>query len=209
MNRKDHWEKIYREKKPTEVSWYQREPVRSLEWIRTTTPSKDAGIVDIGGGASFLVDRLLDLGYRKVSVLDISGTALGLVQERLGPRASLVRCIEADVAHCDADLACDLWHDRAVFHFLTETEDRKRYVDLLRISLRPGGHLILASFAPDGPEKCSRLSVRRYDAALLLAELGSDFTLLREETDLHRTPADKEQRFRYFLLQRTPKGTAS
>src|SRR6516225_8251902 len=118
MDRKDHWEKIYRDKKPSEVSWFQREPARSLEWIQATTPSKDAGIIDIGGGASVLIDRLLDLGYRRISVLDISGAALGVTKERLGIRAGQVRFVEADVTQCNIDLTCDLWHDRAVFHFL-------------------------------------------------------------------------------------------
>jgi SAM-dependent methyltransferase len=209
MDRKDHWEKIYRDKKSSDVSWFQRDPARSLDWIRATTASKDAGIVDIGGGASLLVDRLLDLGYRKISVLDISAAALDVTRERLGTRAGQVRFIDADVTQCNVDLACDLWHDRAVFHFLTEAEDRKRYVELLKRSLRPGGHVILAAFATDGPEKCSGLLVRRYDAALVLGELGSDFRLLRDEAELHRTPADKEQRFRYYLLQRMSKETAS
>jgi SAM-dependent methyltransferase len=202
MDRKEHWEKIYREKQPTDVSWFQREPVRSLEWIRSVAPSKEAAIVDVGGGASVLVDRLLDLGYGNVTVLDVSGAALGVSRSRLGTRADRVRWVEADVTRCDADLACDVWHDRAVFHFLTEAEDRKRYVDLVKRSLRPGGHGILAAFAPDGPEKCSGLPVRRYDAALVQGEFGGDFDLLREEAELHRTPADKEQRFRYFLLKR-------
>jgi SAM-dependent methyltransferase len=204
MDRKDHWEKIYREKKSTELSWFQEDPARSLEWIQLATPSKEAEIVDIGGGASRLVDRLLDLGYRKLSVLDISGAALAVTRERLGTRASRVRFIEADVTNCRADLSCDLWHDRAVFHFLTEAEDRKRYVEFLKRSLRPGGHVILAAFATDGPEKCSGLVVRRYDATLVLGELGNEFRMLQEEAELHRTPADKEQRFRYYLLRRVP-----
>ncbi len=202
MDRKEHWERIYRERNLTEVGWFQREPARSLDWIRTTKISKDAGIVDIGGGASLLVDRLLDLEYRKVSVLDISGAALGLAKARLGVRASQVHWIEADVTQCAFDIACDLWHDRAVFHFMTEAEDRKRYVALLKRSVRPGGYVILATFASDGPEKCSGLTVCRYDATLVLRELGSGFTLLREEAELHRTPAGKVQQFRYYLLQR-------
>jgi SAM-dependent methyltransferase len=204
MDHKDHWEKIYRDKKPDELSWFQPEPARSIEWIGSVAESRDAGIVDIGGGASVLVDRLLALGYKNISVLDISGAALGVARRRLGPAAERVRFIEADVTRCTQDLACDLWHDRAVFHFLTEAEDRNCYVDLLRRSIRPGGHVILATFAPDGPEKCSGLPVRRYDSRLVLEELGSGFQLLREEAEAHRTPADKEQRFRYFLLQRLP-----
>jgi SAM-dependent methyltransferase len=206
MDMKEHWEKIYREKKPTEVSWFQREPLRSLEWIRLSTPSTDAALLDVGSGASFLVDRLLDLGYGNISVLDVSGTALRGTRERLGDRARGVRFIEADVTRCDADLSCDLWHDRAVFHFLTDAEDRRRYVEQVRRSLRPGGHLILAAFAPDGPEKCSGLPVQRYDAGLVRGEFGSGFMLLREEAELHRTPADREQRFRYFLFRRVDAG---
>jgi SAM-dependent methyltransferase len=202
MNRKEHWEKIYREKKTTDVSWFQREPARSLDWIRSVAPSKAAAIVDVGGGASVLVDRLLDLEYESLTVLDLSAGALDASRSRLGARADRVRWVEADVLRCDATLACDVWHDRAVFHFLTEAEDRKRYLDLVKRSVRSGGHVILAAFAPDGPEKCSGLPVRRYDAALVQEEFGGDFRLLREEAELHRTPADKEQRFRYFLLKR-------
>jgi SAM-dependent methyltransferase len=207
VDRKEHWEKIYREKKLADVSWFQKEPARSLAWIREIAPSTEAAVVDVGGGASLLVDRLLELGYPHVSVLDISGAALAVARARLGDQAARVRFVEADVTRCDADLTCDVWHDRAVFHFLTEAEDRSRYVELLRKSIRPGGHLILAAFGPDGPEKCSGLPVRRYDLPLIQAELGSDFALLREEAELHRTPADKEQRFRYFLFERTAKPT--
>jgi SAM-dependent methyltransferase len=204
MDRKEHWERIYREKKPDEVSWFQREPTRSLQWIQAATPRKEARLVDVGGGASQLVDRLLDLGYEKISVLDISAAALRVTRTRLGNRAAQVHLIEADVTQCDTDLTCDLWHDRAVFHFLTEPEDRRRYSELLARSVQPGGHVILAAFAEDGPEKCSGLPVRRYDAELIRKELGGGFTLLREESERHRTPADKEQKFRYFLFKRDP-----
>jgi SAM-dependent methyltransferase len=203
VDRKAHWEKIYHEKKPTEVSWYQAEPARSLDWIRDTGAPRDARIIDIGGGASLLVDRLLDLGYRNVTVLDLSEAALSVARRRLGPLADQVRWINADITRCDADLSCDVWHDRAVFHFLTDSDDRKRYVDLLSRSVRAGGHVVLSSFAPDGPEKCSGLPVCRYDGPRIESELGPAFVLRREESELHRTPADKEQRFRYFLFQRT------
>ena len=202
LDRKKHWEKIYGEKKPDEVSWYQAHPQRSLELIRQAGVAKDGRVIDVGGGASRLVDLLLDEGFRHVSVLDISAGALRYAQERLGSRKKDVTWIESDVTESPLEGIYDLWHDRAVFHFLTEEGDRSKYLDGVRKALKSGGHLILAAFALDGPEKCSGLPVRRYDAALLRETLGADFDLLREIPESHKTPWETEQKFNYFLLKR-------
>jgi trans-aconitate methyltransferase len=202
FQRKSHWEKIYGERKPDEVSWFQAEPKKSLEFISLSGASKDTPIIDVGGGASILVDRLLAQGYSDLTVLDISAAALAYDRERLGSEAAKIKWIESDIIDFKPERKYGLWHDRAVFHFLTDKADRERYGKLLHQALAIGGHLVLASFAPDGPEKCSGLAVCRYDASNISEELGPDFTLIREESESHRTPWDKEQKFRYFLLQR-------
>lgn len=201
-DRKQHWERVYEEKKPDEVSWYQIRPEVSLDLIGRACLPKIGRVIDVGGGASVLVDYLLDGGFTDLTVLDIAGSALHHARTRLGPRASLVSWVEADVTRTEPAGPYDLWHDRAVFHFLTDPDDRARYLAALRRHLRPGGHLILAAFAPDGPEKCSGLPVRRYDADLLKDELGRDFSLLKEVPETHRTPWGDEQRFRYYLWSR-------
>jgi len=202
LDRKKHWEKIYGEKKPDEVSWYQAHPQRSMELIGQAAIAKDGSLIDVGGGASRLVDLLLDEGFRHVSVLDISAGALAYAKERLGPRAKDVTWLESDITTFVPNGTYDLWHDRAVFHFLTEEIERKKYLDSARRALKSGGHLILAAFALDGPEKCSGLPVRRYDAALLQETLGADFALLREIPESHKTPWETEQKFNYFLLKK-------
>lgn len=204
MNRKAHWEKVYAEKSPKEVSWYQPRPERSLALIQATGLGPEAALIDVGGGASTLVDNLLQSGYRDLAVLDISGAALAHTRQRLGPAAAEVAWYEADVTEFRPPRAFDIWHDRAVFHFLTEAADRAAYLEALRAGLRPGGHLILATFALDGPEKCSGLPVQRYDAAALAATLGADFELLGEESEAHLTPAEATQRFGYFHFRRRP-----
>lgn len=200
-SRKEHWEEIYRAKQPDEMSWFQETPALSLELISGLEISKDARIIDVGGGASRLIDGLLDAGYTRLSVLDLSAEALMHSKRRLGDKVS-VRWIEADITTFEPPEAYDVWHDRAVFHFLTAAEDRKKYGEALRKGLMPGGRLIIAAFAPDGPEKCSGLSIQRYDAALLLSALGPGFSLLRQVSERHVTPWNAEQRFNYFLLQR-------
>jgi len=199
---KEHWEKVYTERKPDEVSWFQEVPTLSLALIEQAGIPKDAAILDMGAGASRLVDRLLAKGYSRVSVLDISGQALSYAKERLGATATKVRWIEADATEFTPPEIYDLWHDRAVFHFLTAEVDRERYLHSLRNGLRVGGTLILAAFAPDGPEKCSGLNVCRYDAASAQAVLGTEFELLQEADEAHRTPWDKEQRFKYLVFRR-------
>jgi trans-aconitate methyltransferase len=201
-SRKAHWNKVYSERKPDEVSWYQAEPTLSLALISRSGAALDTPVIDVGGGASVLVDRLMDKGFRDLSVLDLSGAALAYAKERLGKDAARVQWIEADVTAFKPARTWGLWHDRAVFHFLTEPGDRAAYAALLRAALVPGGHLVMAAFAPDGPEKCSGLPVQRYDSKALLKELGAGFRLLAEEGETHATPWDTTQKFRYFLLRR-------
>jgi SAM-dependent methyltransferase len=202
VNRQEHWDGIYRRKPPTEVSWYQPEAELSLGLIRRVAREADEPIIDVGAGASALVDGLLDAGYRALTVLDLAPTALALAQARLGARASLVRWMAADVL--EASLPLDryaVWHDRAVFHFLTEPAQRARYVAQVRRSVRSGGHVIVASFAPDGPTRCSGLDVVRYTPAAMHAEFGEGFRLLDSVREDHRTPAGSSQAFVYCLCR--------
>jgi len=202
QTRKQHWETVYQDKSPLEVSWYQTRPTLSLELIASCDLNPAASVIDVGGGASTLVDHLLELGYRNLSVLDISASALAHARERLGERAGDVEWIEADVTEFVPPRTYELWHDRAVFHFLTEAADRRRYRELLERAVAPGGHLIIAAFAPDGPTMCSGLPICRYDAAGLMSEVGPDFKLVDERREVHVTPADKEQSFAFFHLKR-------
>ncbi len=205
-DRKSHWEKVYSEKQPAEVSWFQARPALSLELIENAQLAPDDPIIDVGGGASTLVDELLAAGYADLTVLDVSGAALQASRHRLGEKAGSVRWVESDVTRFESDRAFALWHDRAVFHFLTDPADRKAYVAALKAALRPGGHLIIASFAIGGPEKCSGLPIVQYDADKLLAELGPGFRLVEQRAETHVTPAQRTQAFAYFRLIRRPAG---
>jgi SAM-dependent methyltransferase len=203
MAGKAHWEEVYTNKSPQSVSWFQPSAETSLRLIRQAAPP-NAEIIDVGGGASTLVDGLLDAGYRRLTVLDLAGSALAAAQARLGARAADVKWIEASIL--DAPLsrhAYDVWHDRAVFHFLTDPAERAAYVRQLLHALRPGGHVIVASFAEDGPEKCSGLPVMRYRPDQLHAEFGAPFTLLRHERETHLTPAGASQQFVYCYCRRS------
>lgn len=202
MNRKAHWENVYHTRSPLEVSWYQREPQLSLQLIDASGVAADAGIIDVGGGASVLVDRLLDHGYSRLGVLDISGAALAHARERLGGRAGEVDWFEADVTSFRAERSFGLWHDRAVFHFLTDAGDRAAYVKTLEATLAPHGHVIIATFAPGGPAMCSGLDIVQYDADKLCGELGAGFELVEQRSEMHHTPADKDQAFNFFRLRR-------
>ena len=202
FDKKTHWEKIYREKSSSDVSWYQESPDLSLELIRRSGVRNDEAIVDVGGGASVLVDVLCEEGFRNLSVLDISGIALAGAQQRLGDLAETIEWFESDITEFDPPHAFTLWHDRAVFHFLTDESDRRKYVSVLKRALRPGGHLIIAAFAIGGPEQCSGLQVVQYDSSRLKAELGEEFELVEERDEVHITPANKEQRFTYFRFVR-------
>ncbi|HJU83369.1 MAG TPA: class I SAM-dependent methyltransferase [Holophagaceae bacterium] len=205
MEPKEHWEHVYATKATTEVSWFQEHARMSLKLIREAGVPASAAILDVGGGASVLVDDLLDQGYSDLTVLDISGAALAAARTRLGARAAQVRWIEASILEAQLpDQAFDVWHDRAVFHFLTEAADRQAYVRQLSRALKPGGLAVLATFAEDGPAKCSGLPVQRYSPETLAAELGPGFTRLRAERDTHRTPFDTEQRFLFCLFRKAP-----
>ena len=175
--RKTHWDKVYGSKSPLEVSWYQEQPTLSLQLIRDSGLAHDAAIIDIGGGASTLVDGLCSEGYSNISVLDISAAALEHVKKRLADKACEVEWYARDVTDFHPPQQFSLWHDRAVLHFLTEKADRKKYVNTLKRSLEPGGHLIIMAFAIDGPVKCSGLDIVQYDADKLMAELGQGFEL--------------------------------
>ncbi len=198
MENKTHWEHIYHTKDTAQVSWYQLHPRLSLQYIQNTGIGKTAHIIDVGGGASTLVDHLLDDGFQQVTVLDISATALEIAQQRLGQRAESVTWLEADITQTTLrHHAYDVWHDRAVFHFLTEREDRQRYVNAVKEAVKPGGHVIVATFASDGPEKCSGLEVTRYDPQSLHNEFGIDFELVDSTREEHHTPFGTEQKFIY------------
>ena len=206
-SRQAHWENVYTSKDETTVSWFQANPAPSLDLIERVGQRKDADvkdidIIDIGGGASRLADHLLAHGFRHVTVLDISQGALDLAALRLGRRASEVQWIAADVTEWNPSRRFDLWHDRAAFHFLVDPEDRAAYIARLKLALRVGGHAIIATFAPDGPEKCSGLPVHRYDAEGLARELGETFVLVESLRHDHSTPGNATQRFQFSVFQR-------
>lgn len=200
--RQHHWDTVYGSKAVTEVSWYEAHPNKSLELIRSARIELTDPIIDVGGGASSLVDDLLDAGYRDLTVLDVSATVLDQLRARLGANAPRVTLLHQDVTGFEPESRYALWHDRAVFHFLVERADRERYVDALRRTLRPDGHLVIATFGPSGPDRCSGLPTLRYDAAALTAEMGSDFNLIGSSLRIHRTPWNAPQQFLYCRFVR-------
>jgi ubiquinone/menaquinone biosynthesis C-methylase UbiE len=198
MSSREHWNRVYETKETTAVSWFRPHLDRSLEFLELTNLSKQAAILDVGGGASTLVDDLLARGYSNISVLDISEAALQAAQSRLGNAASRVRWIVADVTQVNLPLEkFDLWHDRAVFHFLLDPIARAKYVETVRRTVKPGGHVIVATFGPHGPSKCSGLDVLRYDADGIHGEFGPEFTKVTDTTEIHTTPWGSEQEFVY------------
>lgn len=201
-DRKHHWDHVYSTKAETGVSWYQDEPRLSFELIGAVAPAEGGRIIDVGGGASVLVDRLLDLPFGEIAVLDISETALGKAKARLGERAERVRWVVADVTEVPEPGTFDVWHDRAVFHFLTDPDDRRSYVELARKTVPEGGYLVIATFADDGPTQCSDLDVCRYNARSLASELGEGFSLVREARETHTTPGGSSQAFVYVVFKR-------
>jgi len=203
MQSKEHWEKVYASKAPDNVSWFQPHAEVSMRLIRATGLGRDASIVDVGGGASTLVDDLLDDGYRAITVLDLSGAALEESKRRLGTKGESVRWIEADITQAAFEpYSFDIWHDRAVFHFLTTEEDRKAYVRQVLHALKPGGHVIMATFGTNGPAQCSGLPVVRYAPEALHSEFGDAFTLLIHEEQLHHTPFGTDQQFIYCMCRK-------
>ena len=197
-----HWDGVYQRKRPTEVSWYEPSPATSMAFIHASKLRSSDPIIDVGGGASLLVDELLRQGYTDLTVLEISGTALQTVRSRLGEHSTGVQLVQADVLRFEPTRRYALRHDRAVFHFLVEAVDRKRYIAALRRGLREDGQMVIATFGLQGPEKCSGLPVRRYDSATLAAELGNEFALADSALVLHRTPSGVEQQLLYCRFQR-------
>ena len=194
---KIHWQRVYGEKGQTEVSWYQPVPEKSLQFIRLTGIAKDEPILDAGGGASTLVDHLMHEGYTNISVLDISGKALERSRDRLGDSGGAITWIESDVTEFEPSRQYALWHDRAVFHFLTRSDDRDKYIEVVCRALQPMGHLVLATFGPQGPERCSGLDIQRYGVDELQNLFGSQFDLCGHELDEHETPSGATQQFLY------------
>jgi ubiquinone/menaquinone biosynthesis C-methylase UbiE len=204
-DQKAHWETVYRTKRADELSWFQREPAISLDLIRRAAPETSSRIIDVGGGASRLVDELFRAGYSDVTVLDLSSTALAQARARLGGAAARVHWFEADVLNARLpDARFDLWHDRAVFHFLTSPSDRDAYLAQVRRAVRSGGHVLVATFAEDGPTKCSGLPVARYSADALRDELGRAFQLVDSTREQHVTPSGTRQSFVYCLCRFVP-----
>jgi len=201
---RNHWENVYAGKSENQVSWFQETPALSLELIGLAGAVKNSGIVDIGGGASRLADSLVAQGYEDVTVLDLSAAALAAARARMGDKAGRVKWITADVTGWEPQRAYDIWHDRAAFHFLNARGDQAAYVARLRRALRPGGHAIIGTFAPDGPERCSGLLVSRYDAAALAATLGEGFELTDTRRHEHVTPWGAVQKFQFSTFRRKP-----
>jgi 2-polyprenyl-3-methyl-5-hydroxy-6-metoxy-1,4-benzoquinol methylase len=196
MTSKTHWETIYQTKAPTQVSWYQSHPRLSLQFIKRTQVDHAAQIIDVGGGASTLVDALIANDFEHLSVLDISATALQVAQQRLGEYAAHITWLEADITQARLPHHFyDVWHDRAVFHFLTRPQDRQSYIESVQHSVKPGGHVIVATFASDGPTSCSGLNIVQYSPEGLHAEFGADFQLADSTRETHETPFGTEQRF--------------
>ncbi|MDQ0124388.1 SAM-dependent methyltransferase [Pseudomonas lini] len=205
MQSKDHWEKVYREKPFDRVSWYQENAEMSLALIRRFVPHLDAQLIDVGAGASTLADDLLRLSYENLTVLDISAAGLDVARKRLGANAERVTWIEADITSAPLPShRYDLWHDRAVFHFLTEPEDRAKYIRVMSASLKPGGVAIIGTFAEEGPSHCSGLPTERYSAASLATIFGSQFEVLEHAYEEHCTPNGGTQKFLYVCFKKLP-----
>lgn len=197
-----HWRSWYSSHGASGVSWYQEHPVLSLRLIAETAIPTNAAIVDIGGGASTLVDDLLAAGFTDVTVLDIADSGLEAARLRLGPAVTRVNWIVADLRTWRPDRQFDLWHDRAVLHFMIDPSDRAAYAETVRAVLRPGGYVVLSAFALDGPERCSGLPVRRYDTAMMAELLGPAFALTASAEETHRTPGGVAQHFTYAVFRR-------
>ena len=200
----DHWEQVYSTKTTEKLGWYEPHLQTSLSWIKGLSLSVDAPIIDVGGGASTFVDDLLDAGYRSITVLDISEKALSSVKVRLGKKSERVTWLDGDITSVDLPTDhYDLWHDRAVFHFLTVLDQQRKYRDNLLKALKPDGHLIIGTFAPEAPPKCSGLSVQRYSPEQLENTLGGEFELIRHHKELHITPGGVEQMYLYCHFRKT------
>lgn len=198
MTTREHWEQVYSSIPSEKVGWYTPHLQLSLQWIKRCSLPREASIIDVGGGASTLVDDLLEEAYRSITVLDLSGTALALARKRLGEKAESVNWLEGDITDVDLPIAYyDLWHDRAVFHFLTAPEERRRYIRNLVRATKPGSHVVIATFSPEAPPRCSGLPVERYSANDLGGVLGSRFELKQHHREMHVTPGGVEQMYLY------------
>ncbi len=198
MDAQEHWEAVYGRKGPQELSWYRPHLDRSLRFVDRAGLPPDAAFIDVGGGASTFVDDLLARGCRDVTVLDLSEVAIGQARDRLGARAAEVKWMVADVTRATLpEHGYDFWHDRAVFHFLTDEDARRRYVSAVRRALKPGGHVVVATFGPHGPERCSGLSVARYSAEGIHDQFGAQFVKVGSDHESHQTPWGSEQEFVY------------
>jgi len=202
MEPSDHWRQVYEAKRPEEVSWFQARPLPSLDALHRIGAGRSQSLIDIGGGASVLVDALLERGWSDLTVLDIAEPALAATRARLGPQAHTIDWQAVDIRTWAPPRAYDVWHDRAVFHFLTEAADRAAYRRALLLGTHPASYVILATFGLEGPDKCSGLPVRRYDAAGLAGELGPEFVLFDEWQEAHHTPWESEQRFQWAIFRR-------
>jgi SAM-dependent methyltransferase len=206
MSQKNHWEKVYSSKLSEKLGWYKPHLQTSLTWIKKLSLDADAPIIDVGGGASTLVDDLLDAGYRSITVLDISEKALSSAKARLGKKAELATWLDGDITSVDLPThQYELWHDRAAFHFLTELDQQRIYRDKLLKALKPGGHLIIGTFAPEAPPECSGLPVQRYSQEQLHDTLGEEFELLGHRKEQHITPGGVEQMYLYCHFRKTVK----
>jgi ubiquinone/menaquinone biosynthesis C-methylase UbiE len=203
MESKTHWEEVYETKDSTKVSWFQENPDLSLQLIDDTCVGSLAQVIDVGGGASTLVDNLLDRNYQNITVLDISASALQVAQERIGSQANLVTWLDADITQIQLPYQFyDVWHDRAVFHFLTRASDRQKYVEAVMHSVKAGGHVIVATFDIDGPSRCSGLEIVRYNSDSLHNEFGDKFNLVHSTSESHETPFGTEQKFIYCYCRK-------
>jgi len=198
MDAKTHWEKVYTTKAPDAVSWYSPHLKTALALIERAAGALSASIIDVGGGESTLVDDLLLRGYKDLTVLDVSETAIDFATNRLGSAAEQVRWLVGDITAIELEpCAYDLWHDRAVFHFLTAREQRIAYVRQVTRSVKPGGHIIISTFGPEGPTKCSGLEVMRYEPESLHGEFGARFHLVESSKEVHQTPFATKEQFLY------------
>lgn len=202
MNKKDHWEQVFNKSQAKEVSWYQQIPQQSLDFVKQLAIPFDAAIIDVGGGDSFFVDHLLQLGYTDITVADISATAINKAKKRLGINAKNVTWIVADVLEMQVAQQYDCWHDRAAFHFLTTPQEIEKYLAIAQQQLRPAGKLIIGTFSTSGPEKCSGLPVKQYNENLLTATLQKWFTKIRCISTDHMTPFKTIQNFLFCSFQK-------
>jgi len=205
MNKKtrvNHWENIYITKNPNEVSWYQKTPETSLVFLKSFNLPKSAKIIDIGGGDSFFVDNLIELGYQDITVLDISGKALERAKTRIGEKAEKIKWIVSDVTDFEPDTKYDFWHDRATFHFLTDEEDIEKYIEIIKNSINIDGYLVIGTFSEDGPKKCSGLEIKQYSEMSMSVRFRNYFQKLKCITVDHRTPFGTIQNFLFCSFKR-------